>query len=286
MSHDRLRADLLAPPATASAPDAMDRFRAAARKVARMLEQTAAGERNETQVFAALESLLARANKPEIRGDDPSREAAYAELDRLQRSVAPAIEAGRASRERERARPREPERPLTGYEKELAVTGVGNTRRASAPSGPQVPDCRTMPAGESRRVGTIHDPHTVYAYLAPKSVRLKYERAWLLLLSPEYYLVNEGQIGQGDVRSVEVDLDWALACVRKPNTPYAVLAHNHPNGQAWPSEDDANLTRSMQQAARRQGVTLLDHVVLGRDQYFSFREANLWQVTRTNKTKS
>jgi DNA repair protein RadC len=65
-----------------------------------------------------------------------------------------------------------------------------------------------------------------------------------------------------------------------------VLAHNHPNGHAWPSDDDANLTRSMGRAAHRQGVALLDHVVLGRDQYYSFKEGQLWQVTRTQKTRS
>jgi DNA repair protein RadC len=159
------------------------------------------------------------------------------------------------------------------------------TARAAAPSGPLVPDCHPVAASEAARIGTIHDPHTVYALLSRQSWNLRVERAWLLLLSPSYHLVNEGRIGQGDHQSVEVDLDWSLACVRSSHTPFAILAHNHPDGRAWPSDDDASLTRSMQASARRQGVELLDHVVLGRDQYFSFREANLWQVTRT-KTRS
>jgi DNA repair protein RadC len=144
-----------------------------------------------------------------------------------------------------------------------------------------VPDCRRLPAAESRAVGTITNPHDVYAFLSPKSWRMKHERAWLLLLSSGYHLVNVGEIGRGGPREVEVDLDWALACVRVPETPYAVLAHNHPNGAAWPSVEDVHLTRAMQRAAARQRVHLLDHVVLGRDQYFSFQEGRLWQVTKT-----
>ncbi|MGH2997662.1 MAG: JAB domain-containing protein [Gaiellaceae bacterium] len=144
-----------------------------------------------------------------------------------------------------------------------------------------MPDCRRVSPAERSRIGTIHDPHTVYAYLGPKSWRLKRERAWLLLLSARYELENEGVIGEGSVDEVEVDLDWALECVRLPSTPFAVLGHNHPNGSAWPSVEDARLTQSMRRAARAQGVELLDHVVLGRDQYFSFRQEQLWQVTRT-----
>jgi DNA repair protein RadC len=144
-----------------------------------------------------------------------------------------------------------------------------------------VPDCRRLPAAESRAVGTLTNPHDVYAFLSPKSWRMKHERAWLLLLSNGYYLVNVGEIGQGGPRDVEIDLDWALSCVRLPETPYAVLGHNHPNGAAWPSDADVHLTRAMQRAAARQRVHLLDHVVLGRDQYFSFQEGRLWQVTTT-----
>jgi DNA repair protein RadC len=144
-----------------------------------------------------------------------------------------------------------------------------------------MPECRRVPEDERRRVGTIHDPHTVFSLLGPKASRLKCERAWLLLLDHHYFLASEGVIGEGKRDEVEVDLDWALACVRLPETPYCVLAHNHPNGQAWPSVDDENLTRALGRVAARQRVTLLDHVVLGRNQYFSFAEGQLWQVTKT-----
>lgn len=149
-----------------------------------------------------------------------------------------------------------------------------------------MPDCRTTTAKERESVGTIYSAHTVYAYLGPQSMRLKRERAWMLLLSPGYELVSEGIVGEGNTDSVEIDLEWALSCVRRPNTPFCVLGHNHPNGSAWPSVDDEHLTQSMARAAHRAGIVLLDHVVLGRDQYFSFRERVLWQVTRTAKTRS
>lgn len=143
------------------------------------------------------------------------------------------------------------------------------------------PECRRLGPRERAELGTFHDPHSVYAYMVRKTWRLRHERAWLLLLGRDYRLWSEGQIGEGVSNTVEVDLDWSLACVRLPETPFAVLVHNHPNGQAWPSQDDAHLTGAMGRAASRQGVALLDHVVMGRDQYFSFQERQLWAVTKT-----
>lgn len=144
--------------------------------------------------------------------------------------------------------------------------------------GPTLPDCRRIDPRESMALGPLRSPHDVYALLAPSSTRLRYERAWLLLLTPAYRLASEGIVGNGTRYEVAIDLRWALRCVRLPGTPFCVLAHNHPNGSAWPSVADADLTREMRAAARAEGVELLDHVVLGRGEYFSFREAALWRT--------
>jgi len=92
----------------------------------------------------------------------------------------------------------------------------------------------------------------------------------MLLLTEQKLLAVESEIGRGVENEVEVDLDWALRCARLPSTPFCILAHNHPSGSAWPSWEDARLTRDMGRVAWSQGVHMLDHVVLGRGEFFSF----------------
>jgi DNA repair protein RadC len=54
-----------------------------------------------------------------------------------------------------------------------------------------------------------------------------------------------------------------------------VLAHNHPNGQTAPSEQDKVLTRAIVLAAETVGVRIVDHLIVTASDSFSFRKAGL-----------
>jgi DNA repair protein RadC len=55
----------------------------------------------------------------------------------------------------------------------------------------------------------------------------------------------------------------------------SIVVHNHPGGDPSPSEKDNRTTRRLNEAGRILGIFLLDHVIIGRDNYFSFKEAGL-----------
>lgn len=54
-----------------------------------------------------------------------------------------------------------------------------------------------------------------------------------------------------------------------------ILAHNHPSGDPAPSEADRRLTKRLTEAAEILQIRLLDHVVIGNPDHYSFREAGL-----------
>ena len=51
-----------------------------------------------------------------------------------------------------------------------------------------------------------------------------------------------------------------------------IVAHNHPSGDVSPSQDDINLTRRLVQAGEILGIDVLDHVIVGRDDFLSMKE--------------
>lgn len=53
-----------------------------------------------------------------------------------------------------------------------------------------------------------------------------------------------------------------------------VLVHNHPSGDATPSEEDEFRTRELEIAGLLLGVTVLDHIVIGENDYQSIRATN------------
>lgn len=54
-----------------------------------------------------------------------------------------------------------------------------------------------------------------------------------------------------------------------------LLAHNHPTGDPQPSEQDKTITRTLAYCLKLMGIMLLDHVIIGKDVYYSFADIGL-----------
>jgi DNA repair protein RadC len=54
-----------------------------------------------------------------------------------------------------------------------------------------------------------------------------------------------------------------------------VLLHNHPSGDPTPSQDDIRVTERMRQSAQLLDMNLVDHIIIGDNQYFSFKEQSI-----------
>ena len=51
-----------------------------------------------------------------------------------------------------------------------------------------------------------------------------------------------------------------------------IIAHNHPSGNVDPSDEDTKVTRVMLDAGNILGITMLDHIIFTKDDYFSFKQ--------------
>jgi len=61
----------------------------------------------------------------------------------------------------------------------------------------------------------------------------------------------------------------------KQNAASIILAHNHPSGDAEPSEDDLTITKRIIEAGKIMGIDVLDHVIITKNKIFSFKENKL-----------
>ena len=63
-----------------------------------------------------------------------------------------------------------------------------------------------------------------------------------------------------------------------------VLAwHNHPTGTTEPSREDVAITRQLREAGDILGVPLNDHLILGRETWYSFRLGEQWDQHRSSR---
>ena len=52
-----------------------------------------------------------------------------------------------------------------------------------------------------------------------------------------------------------------------------IVAHNHPSGDPTPSREDIEITKKLHEAGKMMGIELLDHVIIGYDRYYGFKES-------------
>ena len=88
-------------------------------------------------------------------------------------------------------------------------------------------------------------------------------------------LIGLFEVGHGTVRNYLAstrEIFMRLVMIGAVNW---IAVHNHPSGDATPSETDKKLTETLKQASEVMGIPLLDHIIVGDGEYKSFREEGL-----------
>lgn len=86
----------------------------------------------------------------------------------------------------------------------------------------------------------------------------------------EFETVQKGIVNQAVVYPRQV-LESAL----KKKASAIILAHNHPSGHVRPSDADIRLTKTIQETAKVLDILVHDHIIIGENRFFSFREEGL-----------
>ena len=105
--------------------------------------------------------------------------------------------------------------------------------------------------------------------------RLRYEtheRFLVVLLSSKNRIMQIVQIAEGSLTSAVVHPREIYAPAVVNHAACILVAHNHPSGDPYPSEEDRKLTVALEEAGKILGIPLLDHVVIGDGRYYSFKE--------------
>lgn len=91
----------------------------------------------------------------------------------------------------------------------------------------------------------------------------------LLCLDTRNYINGAFYISQGNINSANVNISNILKRALMCNSEKIIIAHNHPSGNPSPSRMDRLLTENLEEASNLIGIRLLDHIVIGGDNYTS-----------------
>ena len=102
-----------------------------------------------------------------------------------------------------------------------------------------------------------------------------HEECWAVYANRANILLGKDRLSSGGEDSTVIDNRMIIRRAIERKACGVILVHNHPSGSALPSSADISQTKSLQNALKTCGLTLIDHVIIGKGNYYSFSDETL-----------
>ncbi len=117
-------------------------------------------------------------------------------------------------------------------------------------------------------VRSVEDVLAQIVYMRDK----KREHLMAICLNARHEMIYKKPLFIGTLNASLVHPRDIFSLAIEKNAAYVIIAHNHPSGDARPSEDDLRITKRIKEAGRIIGIDLLDHVIISKNNYYSAKE--------------
>lgn len=122
-------------------------------------------------------------------------------------------------------------------------------------------------------LGQIGSSQMIGNYLIEKLKFSRQEVLYGICLDTKNQIIHEREIFKGTLDRATVHPREIFKFAIQYTAARIIIAHNHPSGQPEPSKNDQLLTDRLIKCGELLGIELLDHIIIGKNNYFSFREA-------------
>jgi len=121
----------------------------------------------------------------------------------------------------------------------------------------------------------LSSPGAVVDFARVKLAGLPHEAFMVIYLNVKNRVIDHEILQEGTVDRAIVYPRQIVKAALANKAAGLILSHNHPSGDPDPSQEDRHLTRSVIEAARTVEMRVLDHIIVGKNGYFSFQENRL-----------
>ena len=101
------------------------------------------------------------------------------------------------------------------------------------------------------------------------------ERFYAVFLDSRRQVVHTSKIAEGTISEAMVSPRLIVEKALRYQSTGVLLCHNHPGGNVRPSREDIELTVRLRNMLEPLGIMIMDHVIIGENQYFSFFENDM-----------
>ncbi len=154
------------------------------------------------------------------------------------------------------------------------IRGVGRVKAIQLKAAVEL-GCRLTCAGKENGRYKIASPEDIKMLYMEQLRHMTKEIFMVLVLNTRNEVIKELRISTGSLSETVVHPREVFSEVIKEPAASVILIHNHPSGDSNPSGNDKKTTRRLVEAGKILGIKILDHVIIGNRNIFSFKENGL-----------
>lgn len=124
-------------------------------------------------------------------------------------------------------------------------------------------------------VSTFRSANDVFRFMQPQMVDFAEEHFRVLLMDTSCNLLGVEEISVGGIDATIVDLRVLFKKIVMSGASRFIAVHNHPSGNPSASRPDKELTQRIAEASKTMMIRFDDHIIIGRNAYYSFNEEGL-----------
>jgi DNA repair protein RadC len=153
------------------------------------------------------------------------------------------------------------------------LKGFGNAKATQLKAALEMG--KRLAARKTVRPVKMKTSRAFYEQYAPHMQHLRKEVVKVVLLNPRLHILKDVTISEGSVNQSIVHPREVMVPAIRESASSIVLLHNHPSGDPQPSTADIEITHRVHKTGDIIGIQLIDHIIIGKDGYYSFADEGL-----------
>lgn len=152
----------------------------------------------------------------------------------------------------------------------MCLQGIGSAKAAEVMAAVELG--KRLNAHISRQRVMVTCPEDAADYAMPRFRYEDREHFAVILLNVKNHILSMPVISVGSLTASVVHPREVFKAAIQQTAASIILVHNHPSGDPTPSREDIEVTARMVQVGRVMDIPVLDHIILGNDNYISLKE--------------
>ncbi|MDR2292698.1 MAG: DNA repair protein RadC [Prevotellaceae bacterium] len=154
----------------------------------------------------------------------------------------------------------------------IKTKGIGTAKAVSIAAALEIGRRRRNDNSTTKTIKTSCD---VFEVFQPVLGDLSHEEFWIMLLNRANKVISKHRISQGNISSTTADIKIIAKHAMENLASSVVVLHNHPSQNIKPSREDEKITAEIKSALNLFDIKLVDHLIIGNNEYFSFADNGL-----------